>query len=359
MAVIPNTLVKLHTNVRDVLNGAGGSVSDELRTFFSASAKLNPWSKYKPVIYAAAHVDNDYRWKGDGNCGFSFPNSSNYVDIPGWYDSNGLIGMNGWVYNIPSGGASAPMRLGDFRGYCTVKYPLAQGFHLPETGGREIGDTVQAQIMINGESEYGLAPSNIVGLGNCYFGVYLVSKTNASNYRLDFGTTPGGGSCTVRTEGLGLGDWVAYPFFSNKTVHESGTKYYPVPDVAPRTISIVESVEAIQIRIAGEINSVSKTCTYKILAKNTGGADTVAKNAVYLKYDGNDLSTALQVGEKNATIESLSIPTNTSYGQVYTGTFSGLDDRLMESGKLWVTLGTGKYTASVYPMKSPTSQTSE
>ena len=44
MAVIPTTDVNLATKVRNVLNSAGGSVSDILSTFFSSSAKLNMWS---------------------------------------------------------------------------------------------------------------------------------------------------------------------------------------------------------------------------------------------------------------------------------------------------------------------------
>ena len=49
MAVVPNSKVNLATNIRDVLNGAGGSVTNDVLTFFTESAKINKWAKYKPV----------------------------------------------------------------------------------------------------------------------------------------------------------------------------------------------------------------------------------------------------------------------------------------------------------------------
>lgn len=50
MAVVPDTNVNLATHVRDVLNAAGGNVTNDCLTFFQGRANLNKWSKYKPVI---------------------------------------------------------------------------------------------------------------------------------------------------------------------------------------------------------------------------------------------------------------------------------------------------------------------
>lgn len=49
MAIIPNTDVNLAGNIRDVLNAAGGSVTNDVITFFQTRANINMWAKYKPV----------------------------------------------------------------------------------------------------------------------------------------------------------------------------------------------------------------------------------------------------------------------------------------------------------------------
>ena len=49
MAIVPNTDVNLAGNIRDVLNAAGGSVTNDVITFFQTRANINMWAKYKPV----------------------------------------------------------------------------------------------------------------------------------------------------------------------------------------------------------------------------------------------------------------------------------------------------------------------
>lgn len=361
--VIPTTNVKIQ-DIIDTLNAHGGSIVPDtsglydLTDLFSTFAAINKWSKYKPVVYASTFVDSDKRWQGDGNCGFSFPNSSNYADIPGWYNPDGSVGMNGWVYNIPTGGSSAPMRLGDFRGYCVYEYPITQGFHCPEKVSRATGSSAVCMCMANTESEYGLAMSDIPALSSCYFGIYAVCQGSTGVSRLVFAPTAGTVSVTVLTAGLTLGEWRFYPFFASAGSHASGTKYFPVPNVGFRKVTVVDSLDAIEVQITGEINQSTATCTFRILAKNTGIATALSTNAVYLKLDGNDLSDSLVTGEKSTSIGSLSIPSSSSFVEIHTGTFTGLSDTLMATGKLWLTMASGKYTDNVSPMKTPAGQLS-
>ena len=62
MAVIPNTNVNLATNVRDVLNAAGGSVTNDLRSFFKNAAKIDMWALFKPLVFFAPFTDNYPLW---------------------------------------------------------------------------------------------------------------------------------------------------------------------------------------------------------------------------------------------------------------------------------------------------------
>ena len=77
--VIPNKNIVLATDVRDVLNDAGGNVNNKLSSFFTSDANINYWSKRKPLSMTVDHCqdfdpnESNYYyqwWKGeDKNCG--------------------------------------------------------------------------------------------------------------------------------------------------------------------------------------------------------------------------------------------------------------------------------------------------
>ena len=115
MAIVKSTNISL-AEVRDILNNAGGSVDNDLTTFFTDSAKLNMWSKYKPVVATELFLDTAKRWQGEsGMCGLTIPN---YVDaVP--FANAAMSGDVMWHYTPPKGGTTEPRRLGDFRGYCS------------------------------------------------------------------------------------------------------------------------------------------------------------------------------------------------------------------------------------------------
>lgn len=109
--IIPDTDVNLATEVRDVLNANGGSVSNDITTFFKPNANTNIYAKFKPVPYPADFVDDKYRWYGnDGWCGINVPNANGSSGLDSVVDSE-------WSWDYPTGGSSEPLRLGDYRGY--------------------------------------------------------------------------------------------------------------------------------------------------------------------------------------------------------------------------------------------------
>lgn len=142
MAVIPTTSVDLSTEIGQVLNDAGGSVNiNQPLTYFTESAKINKWSKYKPVPLkanfaqdydsSAPDYDADW-WKGDigVSCGLRIPfNSSAASGVPSnriqylgylaYMVKQGSTSVPNYTYVLPTGGADQPFRIGDFRGYNT------------------------------------------------------------------------------------------------------------------------------------------------------------------------------------------------------------------------------------------------
>lgn len=111
MAIVPSTYVNLATNIRDVLNAAGGSVGNNVTSFFQPDANPTIYAKFKPTKYTADFLDNDDRWLGyNGFCGISIPNGDGASGLDSIYNSS-------WSWDRPTGGSIYPYRLGDWRGY--------------------------------------------------------------------------------------------------------------------------------------------------------------------------------------------------------------------------------------------------
>lgn len=138
MAVIPDTNVNLAANIRDVLNAAGGSVNNNVITFFQSGAKINKWSLKKPVVFpstAAVTLDNikskycgltpmsnDALLKGCANYEGGTPANNDVAAVE--------AAQKEWAYAPPTGGANSPYRLSDFRGYNTSA-------QVPDSGWRD------------------------------------------------------------------------------------------------------------------------------------------------------------------------------------------------------------------------------
>lgn len=250
MAVIPNTNVNLATNVRDVLNSAGGSVSNALTTFFSASAKLNKWAKYKPVIYYnQPFLDDDRRWKGDsGLCGFT---SGSIV----FNDSQSLVDAhksgNTFVYDIPSGGTAEPMRLGDFRLYKTdAKNPIWSFDYTGQMATNNSSSSSTFTLLGNGDIDetYNLKISDLAvsgtSLSSYYFGVIFTNTSGTvvltSKASSVIGTSKSfNPSVTVTASQFNAGKYMAYPCFIDST----GKKFVACP-IGAISFEVVTSVDA-------------------------------------------------------------------------------------------------------------------
>lgn len=111
MAVIPSTDVNLATEVRDVLNSAGGSVGNELVSFFKSSANINKWARYKPVVYKkdTALTEQEHKL---ANYGLSPIHTGSVT--PQTIMSEAIAGTDFYPHRLPIGGVNEPYRLSDF-----------------------------------------------------------------------------------------------------------------------------------------------------------------------------------------------------------------------------------------------------
>lgn len=141
--ILPTTNLKWD-DIRDTLNAGGGAVTNYVSTAFSASAKINCWSKHKPVKYNKCFCQDfsqtkpnyDANWwlGNDRKCGmnithFNSLTGGNLQQMIDLYKSG-----NAWTYSPPTGIESEPFRLGDFAGY----YPSAKSFFQSYIGKNQI-----------------------------------------------------------------------------------------------------------------------------------------------------------------------------------------------------------------------------
>lgn len=127
--IIPTSNV-LMSDIRDTLNANGGSVNNNLTSFFASSANINKWSRKKPVNYNKPTPLTEQEFKL-ANYGLS----NYYIGrtmTPKQLMDLAIAGTDFYPYEPPKGGASSPYRLSDFCSYNT-KAEAPYITHAPES----------------------------------------------------------------------------------------------------------------------------------------------------------------------------------------------------------------------------------
>ena len=137
--ILPTTNLK-YDDIRDTLNSAGGSVTNDVASAFKATANINKWSRHKPVKLAvnfcqdfdssAPNYDADW-WKGTPRTfGLKIP----YLHATTRLNNDALKIIShapeppNYTYELPTGGENDPLRIGDFAGN------IGQIDHFPDIG---------------------------------------------------------------------------------------------------------------------------------------------------------------------------------------------------------------------------------
>lgn len=306
MAIVPSTNVNLATNIRDVLQTAGGSVGNNVTSFFKPAAKINPFSKHKPVVLAVdfcqdfdstkPNYDEDW-WKGSsGNCGLVPKNVNHYTSIPDSMDG----GMNGWTYDIPDGGTTRPMRVGDFVGYYTDALPMFHHFTVPsQVTNSNTQNSITGMCMLQTSGDYyNLSFEDFPTFKNYYFGMYVkqTNGTRASYKTADDTLGNGASSVTISAYGLPEGKWIAYPFICTAAqdgVTETAGTYYTLPMNNAVEFEIVSTLVVINVFAEyNYINGVKKSVSinYITVTNRTGSSISLSNNMLQLRYTGDSLT---------------------------------------------------------------------
>lgn len=317
-------------DIMDTLNDNGGKVSS-WEGMFKAAAKINPWSKHKPVKLNDTFVQDfdsskkHYKsgwWKGsDGLCGFdlSSAKTSGFATLVGLYDN----GTNGWDY-VPVYGKGI-LRQNDFAQYYPAAEPLVRAFNAPE----EIFQTEKgtAYITIPASNIYTLSWGDFPALKDYYFGI-LLYRSSSDWQRVTASTTIGEGGLSVEFDPakLTVNKYTIYPFISkNKYTSQAqdatgGDVIYTLPNVTKVEITIKSVSSELTILVITSRDVANKSIVWSVAVTNNNDS-AVQVNNNSLKFQ--DVGYELEEEMGNVTTVNLSnatVPANASSYIIGSGT---------------------------------------
>lgn len=194
-----------------------GEVAADVGTLCK-STQINKWSKNKPVKFEkiSGIDDNDLK---SINYGFTFPRTNVF----------NVIASQKWTYEKPTGGATSPFRLGDFRGYLhtatkLIGCPSISEINIFENASDTITFTFPATVV--GQ----LKMSDFTGvLANQYLGLVIVTS-GGTKYVITSTSTVSSGGSSITLD-------LTTPPFQGISVSDTFTFYYVLSNILVSTIS--------------------------------------------------------------------------------------------------------------------------
>lgn len=356
MAVIGNSNV-LVQEIGQVLNSAGGSVDvNKPLTYFTESAKINIFSKHKPVIlpvdFHSEWTTSEW-WKGlNGDCGLT-PKQVTLSEIPSVIDG----WKNGWIYSLPVGGASSPYRLEDFIGYDSDASGLVLGFSVPNYAAKgSTTGSVSAQTTVNPINPNGgtsLNFGNFASLAGCYLGLYIKKKGSSEYY---FGTSSqtvsnGANSVSVSISSTSTGTWEAYLVLATNSYsggNISGT-IYTIPNTSVKTFEIIE--DWVVVSNASNAQRIgSNTFSVKLVVTNYD-TSYISNNQILIHDSSNVLRQTINIDDITDMVKGTPKTINLNV--------TVNDSTLYNNCRMYVSLQTGKVVEEISIISYSPSPTEE
>lgn len=194
---------------------------------------INMWAKYKPVDSDNAFLDINTGWKGKRNdCNINYPKATSIYDIKGYYSQ----ADNGFTYRT----ASAPYRLGDFRGYNHNARSEYLGISTTSPSAEDAVSISAAYNLQSVDSDW-ISMKDLLNDGNItyHFGVLLYNNNgNKLQYMRTSDTN------VVEFTKVNAGTYTVYPFMSSVDYASSdfpqlqAGSYIPIPVLQPITLVV-------------------------------------------------------------------------------------------------------------------------
>lgn len=194
---------------------------------------INMWAKYKPVDSDNAFLDINTGWKGKRNdCNINYPKATSIYDIKGYYSQ----ADNGFTHRT----ASAPYRLGDFRGYNHNARSEYLGIDTTSPSAEDAVSISAAYNLQSVDSDW-ISMKDLLNDGNItyHFGVLLYNNNgNKLQYMRTSDTN------VVKFTKVNAGTYTVYPFMSSVDYTSSDFpqlqvgSYIPIPVLQPITLVV-------------------------------------------------------------------------------------------------------------------------
>ena len=281
---LSNNKITAPVSVDDVADCLGMSRSSTLAALCTYEG-INMWAKYKPVDSDNAFLDINTGWKGKRNdCNINYPKATSIYDIKGYYSQ----ADNGFTYRT----ASAPYRLGDFRGYnhnARSEY-LEIGTTSPSA---EDAVSIRAAYNLQSVDSDWISMKDLLNDGNItyHFGVLLYNNNgNKLQYMRTSDTN------TVKFTKVNAGTYTVYPFMSSVAYTSSdfpllqAGSYIPIPVLQPITLVVKARTD---------------TNDRKVILRQSGLGSVTIENvdsvshvvSLQLRFSSSKENSSMQLGE--------------------------------------------------------------
>lgn len=284
---VSNGKIIAPVSIDDVKSVLGES-SNDLATLCKSS-KINVWAKYKPTVYPSPFPDDWYKAK-DGNYGINITvenGKSNWKDLVAEYSkvNNGYSTL----YDKPTGGASSPYRLGDFRGYFHNATPevrdyLGMNIFISESDNNQI----TAEYNLVSPDSLQISYFDFAAFKDKYFGYIITDKSKSTLMFITTASKVATFTVPLPKNALQVGDYLAFPMFcsfnysSDHTLHQMTC--YAIPNLAGgKQLSIITQSQSVTGNFAS-ITAKEKFGRIIVTLEMKYNATTVKNVAVYCVY---------------------------------------------------------------------------
>ena len=293
----------------DDLKNLFGEGSGDLATLCT-SPKINVWAKYKPTVFPSPFPDDWYKAK-DGNFGLNITvdnRVSSWSALVAEYSkpNNGYSN----IYKRPSGGATSPYRLGDFRGYNHKAKPEISDY-LAATNYIE-DSPISLSVAYNVITADGdqVSYKDVEVYKGLYFGYVITDMSGKTLKLIVTASTTSSYEVRIAARTLLAGNYRLYPMFCNvdySTNHTLRGMYcYAIPNLAGgKSISIISQSQSVAANFKS-INAEERLGRIIVTLEMKDNATTVKNVAVYCVYQTDPTKgQSMLVGEYVNTIGTM------------------------------------------------------
>ena len=276
-------IISAPVSIDDVKRALGES-SNDLASLCTYEG-INMWAKYKPVDSDNAFLDINTGWKGKRNdCNINYPKATSIYDIKGYYSQ----ADNGFTHRT----ASAPYRLGDFRGYNHNARSEYLGISTTNPSAEDAVSISAAYNLQSVDSDW-ISMKDLLNDGSItyHFGVLLYN--NNSN-KLQYVRTSD--TNVVKFTKVNAGTYTVYPFMSSVDYTSSDFPqlqagfYIPIPVLQPITLVVKTRAD-----LNGSKVSLAQSGLGSAIIHNDGSVSHVV--SLQLRLFSSKEDSSLQYGE--------------------------------------------------------------